>query len=106
MLVVTSTSQPSDGSRLQSAKPGAQLVMLQLPPLQKALAWFLLQFTLHAPHVSTPVRRLASQPLAIRPSQSAKGVSQVWTVHLPPTQAPAPLSTLQGTLHAPQWARV
>src|ERR1700674_5220305 len=68
-LVLTFTSQPSEVSPLQLAYPALQAAITQVPPLQAAVAFGIMQRLPHAPQLFGFVLRFTSQPLAYAPSQ-------------------------------------
>jgi hypothetical protein len=84
-------SQPA--AALQSANPAAQLLSVQVPVAQLALAFGNEQATPHAPQAPR-VRMLVSQPLSGMPSQSLKPASQVGAQPLA-VQLVAPWALLQ-----------
>ncbi len=65
-----STSQPSEGLALQSAKPAAQATSEQPPAAQVAVALGRAQARPQAPQLVRVVWTLVSQPLEAAPSQS------------------------------------
>jgi hypothetical protein len=97
-------SQPSLGLLLQSAKPGLQARMEQVPPVHPAVPCGMLHTWPHVPQLlgSPPV--LTSQPFGTRPSQSAKPGLQAAIVHIELEHPPVPLGTTQTMPQPPQSA--
>jgi hypothetical protein len=79
-------SQPSDGSPLQSPKPGRHTIFPHTPASHVADATFgsIVQLFLQLPQLAG-FDRSASQPLAVIPSQSARPDPQT-KLHLPSSQ--------------------
>jgi hypothetical protein len=75
-----STSQPSEGLALQSAKPAAQAVMAHAPLAQVEAALARVHARPQAPQFEALVLRSVSQPLGEAPSQSPKPPAQRTTV--------------------------
>ncbi len=76
-----STSQPSAGFMLQSAKPARHAVTAQAPALQALVAFARAQARPHAPQLVALALRSVSQPLDASPSQSPSPPTQRTTVH-------------------------
>jgi hypothetical protein len=70
-LVLVLVSQPLAGFESQSAKPGAQAVMWQVPPVHASVALLVLQAFPQEPQLLELLPVLTSQPFAGLPSQSA-----------------------------------
>jgi hypothetical protein len=101
-LVSVFVSQPSAGSPLQSAKPGAQLPMVQAPAVHSGVPFGELHVTPQLPQFASSSCVLTSQPSARFPLQSAKPGSQM-PPHVPPLQSGTPLGTSwHGCPQAPQ----
>lgn len=81
--VAVLTSQPSAGSRLQSAYPAAQAVSTHAPAVQAVVACGSAQARPQAPQWAALVAVGISQPLAADPSQSPKPAAQRTTTHVP-----------------------
>jgi hypothetical protein len=105
LSVRTFTSQPSEATPSQSAKPGAQAASPQVPPAQADVALGSAQARPQAPQLALLLWRLVSQPLAAAPSQSPEPALHAITVHAPAAQ---PLAATEGSAqarpHAPQWS--
>jgi hypothetical protein len=74
--VLRSTSQPSAGSPLQSAKPASHIPIVHIPPAHAAVACGSMQRLPHAPQWRVSLRRLTSQPSATFMLQLSKPVTQ------------------------------
>lgn len=82
---VTSRSQPSSRSVLQSPQPAVQAVE-QAPPVQLGVPWFELHLTPQPPQLLMSLLTGSSQPSVWLVLQWAKPVLQVSTWQLPDTQ--------------------
>ena len=99
--VVSAVSQPLTSTPSQLAKPASQPAVWHDPVAQVSGPLAREHSRLHSPQ-SVTVRRLVSQPLAARPSQSSKPLRQLETVHTPVVQSPRPLVGAQATPQPPQ----
>jgi hypothetical protein len=77
-----STSHPSAGLALQSAKPAAQAAMAQAPAVQVEVALGRVHTRPQAPQLEALALRSISQPLVEAPSQSPKPPAQRTTVQV------------------------
>ncbi len=95
------TSQPSAAVPLQSAKPATQDAMAHVPVAQVEFACAKAHAFPHVPQLLVLVR-LASQPLAALPSQSANPPLHDAMAHCDPVHVGAALESAQTLPHAPQ----
>lgn len=97
------TSQPSDGSPLQSAKPALHCPTPHAPFMHTAEALGTTQRRPHAPQFAESLPSGVSQPFAAIPSQSPKPSLQRPIPQLPPEQAGVPFAGVAQRLpHIPQ----
>ncbi len=99
--VIKLTSQPSVAVPLQSEKPATQDASAQLPVEQVEFAFAKAHALPHAPQLLVLVR-LASQPLAALPSQSANPTLHEAMAHCDPVHLGEALERAQTLPHAPQ----
>ena len=100
-----STSQPSAGLVLQSAKPAVQAVIAHVPAVQADTALARTHARPHAPQLVALALRSVSQPLSAAPSQSPKPPAHRTTVQAPAAQPLAVTwDSAQTVPHAPQLA--
>jgi hypothetical protein len=94
-------SQPFASTPSQFAKPASQLAMPQTPLPHVAVAFERLQ-PMPQPPQFVVVRIDVSQPVASRPSQSSKPVTQVPTRHMPLEQSAIALARTHAVPQLPQ----
>ncbi len=106
LAVVIDVSQPFFGLSSQSARPGPQLKIEQLPPTHDSVAPLVLHGLAQPPQLFGSVLRLISQPFAALWSQSSKPVSHDVTEQANPVlvllHASVAWVVLQTLPHAPQ----
>ena len=102
--VAVSTSQPSSGTPLQSAKPTSQVKPAR-PAVQVRVAWGRVGAAIPQPRQWSRDESVSdSQPLVASLSQFAKGAVQVPTAQEPFMHAAMALGTVQRLVHMPQLA--
>jgi hypothetical protein len=105
-FVLTFVSQPSDATRLQSAKGGAHASTLQLPIWHFVDAFGSEQTVSHVPQFCASVCVLISQPSLATLLQFEKPASQLATPHTPPWQTSFEFARTHTLLQTEQWAAV
>src|SRR5579872_2211220 len=103
-FVFVFTSHPSNGSPLQSRKPGLHAPTVHVPPLHAGVLFPTLHALPHPPQLFGSVPVLSSQPSAGFPLQSPKPALHVPTVHVPPLQPGVSFCTGHDLPHPPQLA--